>query len=362
MYILTHPTIQAWHLGTQERPNQRPMWPPPPRWKTRPSRRQICQLLGLTQRPSLFALTKTSQSLHGVSWRYIWVHALVRNGRMPKPSAELILSKGENLAIREKSTDEVPRREANDMELFRGYLDVRARAIAMVGAATYKTYRLLTATVASGLGLRPWMRSGGLTELSMSRSCDGWARPWGAWMMLSGSIWVLTPIPFGVFWTRSWKACQTRELKRAVRVKRKGRKPRKTTRRVRSPVIQRKGSRPRSGAWFVEKSTCHCASWPRRSGPDSKLRKKQRMRSSRRRKLTPRRTRRSLRSRDWASTSVRRQWKKCGARFVCSRQVFHVQKCLFHPLFELNPLGIYLGERMFLSQPRSWRMTFLIQI
>lgn len=123
-----------------------------------------------SERPSLFALTKTSQSLvaPGATYEYTpWEcyismeeeGRLVRMGKMPKTSAELVLSKGENLAVREKSTDEVPGREASDMELFRGYLDVRARAIAMVGAATYKTYRMLTdvyvskltASVASGM-------------------------------------------------------------------------------------------------------------------------------------------------------------------------------------------------------------------
>lgn len=122
------------------------------------------------ERPSLFALTKTSQSLvsPGATYEYTpWEcfismeeeGRLVRLGKMPKSSAELVLSKGDQLAIREKSTDEAPGREANDMELFRGYLDVRARAIAMVGAASFKTYRALTdayvskltATVASGM-------------------------------------------------------------------------------------------------------------------------------------------------------------------------------------------------------------------
>lgn len=125
-----------------------------------------------SERPSLFALTKTSQSLvaPGATYEYTpWEcyismeeeGRLVRMGKMPKSSAELVLSKGENLAVREKSTDEVPGREANDMELFRGYLDVRAKPITMVGAATYKTYRMLTdvyvgkLTAAVASGMRP---------------------------------------------------------------------------------------------------------------------------------------------------------------------------------------------------------------
>ena len=84
-----------------------------------------------SERPSLFALTKTSQSLvaPGATYEYTpWEcyismeeeGRLVRIGKTPKSSAELVLSKGENLAVREKSTDEVPGREANDMELFKG--------------------------------------------------------------------------------------------------------------------------------------------------------------------------------------------------------------------------------------------------
>ena len=84
-----------------------------------------------SERPSLFALTKTSQSLvpPGATYEYTpWEcyismeeeGRLVRLGKMPKSSAELILSKGDHISVREKTTDEAPGRVAGDMELFQG--------------------------------------------------------------------------------------------------------------------------------------------------------------------------------------------------------------------------------------------------
>ena len=129
-------------------------------------------------RPSLFALTKATQALVGpnanfehLQWECFISAAqegkLVRAGKMPKNRAELVLSKGDKLSVREKDTAEAPGPRASDMETFRAYMEIRAKTFAMVEAASYSTYRSLTDRYVSKMTVDPasGMRAPSLNEV-----------------------------------------------------------------------------------------------------------------------------------------------------------------------------------------------------
>ena len=106
------------------------------------------------ERPSLFALTKATHALVGpnatfehIPWESFISAAeegkLIRAGKMPKNKAELVLSRGDQLSVREKDTTEVPGAKVSGMEQFRAYMEIRSKTFAMLEVASYSTYRSL---------------------------------------------------------------------------------------------------------------------------------------------------------------------------------------------------------------------------
>ena len=122
------------------------------------------------ERPSLHCLGRVAKSLVGpaatyehVPWEaYISLDKedrLSRAGKIPKVSSEVIMSKDLKLSIKDAQKEPVLGPAAGDMETLRSYLDIRARAHAMVGLSGYGAYRALhdrylgklLATVAEGM-------------------------------------------------------------------------------------------------------------------------------------------------------------------------------------------------------------------
>ena len=63
---------------------------------------------------------------------------------MPKVTQELVLSGGDKLAVKDSRIGDAPGEKVSDTDLFRKYMDMRARTFSMIGAAKYSTYRGLT--------------------------------------------------------------------------------------------------------------------------------------------------------------------------------------------------------------------------
>ena len=122
------------------------------------------------ERPSLHSLGRVAKALFGPAATYEYVPweayitlekegRLARAGKIPKATPELIMSKDNKLSVKHSAGDNVVGEAASDMESLRGYLDTRARAHAMIGAAGYGVYRALNdrffgkllATVAEGM-------------------------------------------------------------------------------------------------------------------------------------------------------------------------------------------------------------------
>ena len=125
------------------------------------------------ERPSLFCLTKVSKALlgPGASFEYIqWENyitmeeeqVLTRAGKMPRPNKEFVL-RGDELKYKDKKDDEAHPvgDRAEDLEGVRKYLDIRARALDMVEAASYGVYKRLNEKYVSKVvgrvpqGMRP---------------------------------------------------------------------------------------------------------------------------------------------------------------------------------------------------------------
>ena len=107
------------------------------------------------ERPSLYALQRASQALvpPGATFEYVawecFISAaeegkLQRAGKMPKVTQELVLSGGDKLAVKDSRAGEAPGQKVSDTDLFRKYMDMRARTFCMIGAARFSTYRNLT--------------------------------------------------------------------------------------------------------------------------------------------------------------------------------------------------------------------------
>ena len=107
------------------------------------------------ERPSLYALQKATQALvpPGATFEYVawecFISAaeegkLQRAGNMPKVTQELVLSGGDKLAVKDSRIGEAPGQKVSDTDLFRKYMDMRARTFSMIGAAKFSTYRDLT--------------------------------------------------------------------------------------------------------------------------------------------------------------------------------------------------------------------------
>ena len=107
------------------------------------------------ERPSLYALQKATQALvpPGATFEYVawecFISAaeegkLQRAGKMPKVTQELVLSGGDKLAVKDSRIGDAPGQKVSDTDLFRKYMDMRARTFSMIGAAKYSTYRDLT--------------------------------------------------------------------------------------------------------------------------------------------------------------------------------------------------------------------------
>lgn len=105
------------------------------------------------ERPSLFTLSKAQQALSSpgasfehLSWE-IFISCeeegrLVRQGKMPKGQPEIVLGRGDKLAIKEQSATP-PVEPIDGIDRLRRCLELRARAFCMIEVAEYSTYRLL---------------------------------------------------------------------------------------------------------------------------------------------------------------------------------------------------------------------------
>ena len=104
-------------------------------------------------RPSLFTLTKVTKALvppgatyeHLVWENYISMEEEGRLGRlnqMPKNRPELVVSSDKKLSLSESLGESLPPvAKVLGADMMRRTLEIRAKAFAMVGAATYQTYR-----------------------------------------------------------------------------------------------------------------------------------------------------------------------------------------------------------------------------
>lgn len=104
-------------------------------------------------RPSLFTLTKVTKALvppgatyeHLVWENYISMEEEGRLGRlnqMPKNRPELVVSSDKKLSLSENLGESLPPvAKVLGADMMRRTLEIRAKAFAMVGAATYQTYR-----------------------------------------------------------------------------------------------------------------------------------------------------------------------------------------------------------------------------
>lgn len=106
------------------------------------------------ERPALFTLTRAAHCLTspGASFEYlVWEMymsaeeegRMIRSGRMPKGQAEIVVGKGDKLALQDKANDP-PTQKITELDQLRRCLDIRARTMAMIEAAEYATYRALT--------------------------------------------------------------------------------------------------------------------------------------------------------------------------------------------------------------------------
>ena len=124
------------------------------------------------ERPSLYALTKTTKAMVGpnasyehLSWEIFVTlddeSRLMRAGKIPKATNEVVLSKDQKLALREKSDNNPLGEKANDLETVRKYLETRARCFELLEVAKFSTYRRLNEAYYSKLlgnvptGMRP---------------------------------------------------------------------------------------------------------------------------------------------------------------------------------------------------------------
>ncbi len=115
------------------------------------------------ERPSLYSLTKASQSLvsPGANFEYVgWEHyfsveeegRLQRAGRLPKAQPELIIGKANSLSLREKFGQEAPLDKVEKTDQLRKCLELRARTHAMIEASSYQVYRDLNDRYISKMG------------------------------------------------------------------------------------------------------------------------------------------------------------------------------------------------------------------
>ena len=106
------------------------------------------------ERPALFTLTRAAHCLTspGASFEYlVWEMymsaeeegRMIRAGRMPKGQAEIVVGKGDKLALQDKA-DDPPTQKITELDQLRRCLDIRARTMAMIEAAEYATYRAMT--------------------------------------------------------------------------------------------------------------------------------------------------------------------------------------------------------------------------
>ena len=122
------------------------------------------------ERPSLHCLGRVAKALLGPAATHEYIpweafitlekeDRLTRAGKIPKATPEVIMSKDNKLSIKDPAKENVLGATAGDMESLRSYLDIRARAHAMIGATGYAVYRALNdrycgkllATVAEGM-------------------------------------------------------------------------------------------------------------------------------------------------------------------------------------------------------------------
>ena len=104
-------------------------------------------------RPSLFTLTKVTKALvppgatyeHLVWETYISMEEegrLVRMNQMPKSRPEVVVSSDKKLSLNESPGEALPPvAKVAGADVMRRTLEIRAKAFAMVGAASYQTYR-----------------------------------------------------------------------------------------------------------------------------------------------------------------------------------------------------------------------------
>ena len=123
-----------------------------------------------SERPSLHCLGRAARALIGpaASHEYVPWEAFInleledrmgRAGKIPKATPEVIMGRDSKLSVKESHKDSVLGPVAGDLELVRGYLEIRARAHEMLGLAGYAVYRALNdrylgkmlATVAEGM-------------------------------------------------------------------------------------------------------------------------------------------------------------------------------------------------------------------
>ena len=97
------------------------------------------------ERPSLYALQRASQALvpPGATFEYVAWECFIssaeegklqRAGKMPKVTQELVLSGGDKLAVKDSRVGDAPGQKVSDTDLFRKYMDMRARTFSMIGA------------------------------------------------------------------------------------------------------------------------------------------------------------------------------------------------------------------------------------
>ena len=107
-----------------------------------------------SERPALYTLNQLAKSFQGpgASFEYLaWETYLTmeeedrlgRAGVMPKPRGELTIAKDSRVEVTEKDSDEPLVEHVVDLEMMRKRLEVRARAAAMLGIASYQAYRSL---------------------------------------------------------------------------------------------------------------------------------------------------------------------------------------------------------------------------
>ena len=108
---------------------------------------------GDRERPSLWTLTKVQQNLspqgdhRHLTWEtYVSLDTesrLRRSGKLPKDSQELILS-GKEIQLKAGDLGEFPGAKISDVTSMQEALEIRARALCVLGHADYSLYRKLT--------------------------------------------------------------------------------------------------------------------------------------------------------------------------------------------------------------------------